>query len=478
MAPVSKQYDYLVIGGGSGGLASARRASAMYGAKVGIIESGRLGGTCVNVGVNALFVSGDGRCVPKKVSWYAAAIAETLTEAKGYGFDIDVKGFDWPTFKTKRDKYIERLNGIYERNLKNDKVDYIVGHGRFVSRNEVEVTHNNGEKSTYGADKILIATGGYPSIPTDVPGAEYGITSDGFFELDQQPKKVVLVGAGYIAVELAGIFRALASETHLMIRHDNFLRSFDPMVQEVMGKRYEEDMGMKIHRRSKQTKIEKDERTGKLRVHYEDSNGTGVLEDVDTLLWAIGRKPNTGDLALDKVGIGRNEKGHVIADDFQNTSVPNIFSLGDVSGKVELTPVAIAAGRRLSDRLFGGPKFAQAKLDYTNIPSVVFGHPEIGAIGLTQPEAVAKYGQDSLKIYKTTFTAMYYSMLDHKGPTAYKLICHGPEEKVVGLHIIGLGSAEMLQGFGVAVKMGATKQDFDNCVAIHPTSAEELVTLK
>ncbi|PWW75264.1 hypothetical protein C7212DRAFT_198253 [Tuber magnatum] len=467
MAPVSKQYDYLVIGGGSGGLASARRASAMYGAKVGIIESGRLGGTCVNVG-----------CVPKKVSWYAAAIAETLAEAKGYGFDIDVKGFDWPTFKTKRDKYIERLNGIYERNLKNDKVDYIVGRGHFISRNQIEVTDSNGGKTTYGADKILIATGGYPDVPSGIPGAEYGITSDGFFELDQQPKKVVLVGAGYIAVEFAGIFRALASETHLMIRHDTFLRSFDPMVQEVMVKHYEEEMGMKIHRRSKQTKIEKDESTGKLRVHYEDSNGTGVLEDVDTLIWAIGRKPRAGDLGLDKVEIKRNEKGHVIADDFQNTNVPTIFSLGDVSGKVELTPVAIAAGRRLSDRLFGGPKFAQTKLDYANIPSVVFGHPEVGTVGLTQPEAEAKYGRESLKIYKTTFTAMYYSMLEHKGPTAYKLICHGPEERVVGLHIIGLGSAEMLQGFGVAVKMGATKQDFDNCVAIHPTSAEELVTLK
>lgn len=460
MAPVSKQYDYLVIGGGSGGLASARRASAMHGAKVGIIESGRLGGTCVNVG-----------CVPKKVSWYAAAIAETLTEAKGYGFDIDVKGFDWPTFKTKRDKYIERLNGIYERNLRKDKVDYIAGRGRFVSKNEVEVTDSSGGKTTYGAHKILIATGGYPDIPSNITGAEHGITSDGFFELDQQPKKVVLVGAGYIAVELAGIFRALGSETHLMIRQDTFLRSFDPMVQEVIGKHYEEGLGMKIHRRSKQTKIEKHGSTGKLGVHYEDSNGTGVLEDVDTLIWAIGRKPNTNDL-LGGVEIERNGGGHVATDDFQNTNVPNIFSLGDVSGKVELTPVAIAAGRRLADRLFGGPKFAQAKLDYNNIPSVVFAHPEIGTIGLTQPEAEAKYGKDSLKIYETKFTAMYYSMLEHKGPTAYKLICHGPEEKVVGLHIIGLGSAEMLQGFGVAVKMGATKQDFDDCVAIHPTSAD------
>ncbi|KAH8155866.1 uncharacterized protein LAJ45_00878 [Morchella importuna] len=467
MAPIAKHYDYLVIGGGSGGLASGRRAAAMYGKKVGIIESGRLGGTCVNVG-----------CVPKKVMWNAATMAETLAESHDYCFDTEVKGFDWPRFKAKRDAYIKRLNGIYERNLGNDGVDYIRGRGHFLSQNEVEVTDESGAKTVYGADKILIATGGYPVIPKNVPGAEYGVTSDGFFELEQQPKKVVLVGAGYIAVELAGIFQALSSETHLMIRGDTFLRQFDPMIQEVMTKHYEEGMGMNIHRRSKQTKVEKDEATGKLTIHYEDINGPAVLKDVDTLIWAIGRAPETGDLMLDRPGIETTEKGHVIADEFQNTNVPNICSIGDVSGKLELTPVAIAAGRRLADRLFGGPKFATAKLDYDNVPSVVFAHPEIGTIGLNEPEARKKFGDANIKVYKTSFTAMYYAMLEHKGPTSYKLICEGENERVVGLHIIGLGSAEMLQGFGVAVKMGATKADFDSCVAIHPTSAEELVTLR
>lgn len=299
-------------------------------------------------------------------------------------------------------------------------------------------------------------TGGYPIFPKDIPGYEHGISSDGFFEIKEQPKKAVLVGAGYIAVELAGIFQALGTETHLMIRGDTFLRHFDPMIQETLTKHYETGMGMNLHRQSKQTKIEKDEKTGKLRVHYEDSNGAGVLEDVDTLIWAIGRAPEVGDLNLQKVGIKQDDRGFIVADEYQNTNVEGIYSLGDVSGLVELTPVAIAAGRKLSERIFGGHK--DSKLDYTMIPSVVFAHPEVGTIGLSEPDARKKYGDENIKVYKTSFTAMYYSMLEHKGPTSYKIVCAGPEEKVVGLHILGLGSAEMLQGFGVAIKMGATKK--------------------
>lgn len=321
---------------------------------------------------------------------------------------------------------------------------------------------------------VLIVAGGYPIVPKDVPGAEYGITSDGFFDLDYLPKKVALVGAGYIAVELAGIFQALGVETHLFIRYDTFLRTFDPMIQEVMTKQYE-NIGMHIHRRSKQNKIEKTE-SGKLKVHYEDSTGKGVLEDVDELLWAVGRNPEVGDLGLEAAGVEQNTRGHIIADEYQNTNVENVYSLGDVVGKLELTPVAIAAGRRLADRLFGNQP--NAKLDYEGVPSVVFSHPEVGSIGLTEPEARQKYGDENIKIYKTSFVAMYYAMLDHKGPTHYKLVCVGPEERVVGLHILGLGSGEMLQGFGVAMKLGATKKDFDSCVAIHPTSAEELVTMR
>jgi glutathione reductase (NADPH) len=371
------------------------------------------------------------------------------------------------------------LNGIYEKNLANDKVEYIHGRAHLTGKNEAEVVLDDGSKQTIRAKKILLAVGGHPTIPKGIPGAEYGINSDGFFNIENQPKKVALVGAGYIAVEFAGMFNALGTETHLFIRHDKFLRSFDPMVQDAVTDNYKR-LGVHLHKHSSQSKVEKDEKTGKLTLHYEDSEGKGKLEDLDTLIWAIGRSPEVEGLGLEKAGVKQDDKGRIIADGYQNTNVENIYSLGDVVGKVELTPVAIAAGRKLSDRLFGPEKFKASKLDYNLIPSVVFAHPEIGSIGLTEPQAVEKYGKENLKIYTTSFSAMYYAMMEQedKGPTKYKLICQGPDEKVVGLHILGLGSGEMLQGFGVAIKMGATKADFDNCVAIHPVSAEELVTLK
>jgi len=418
--------------------------------------------------------------VPKKVTFNAAAIAEAIHEAKAYGFSVEQTApFDWPSFKKKRDAYILRLNGIYEKNLGNDKVEYIHGRAHLTGANTADVTLDDGTTTSIRAKKILLAVGGHPTIPKGIPGAELGINSDGFFDIATQPKKVALVGAGYIAVEFAGMFNALGTETHLFIRHDKFLRSFDPMVQDAVTNEYER-LGVNLHKNSSQSKVEKDEKTGKLTLHYKDANGEGKLEGLDTLIWAIGRSPEVEDLGLDKAGVKQNERGQIIADEYQNTNVENIYSLGDVVGKVELTPVAIAAGRKLSDRLFGPEKFSKSKLDYNLIPSVVFAHPEIGSIGLTEPEAEAKYGKENLKVYNTSFTAMYYAMMEpeDKGPSKYKLICAGPEEKVVGLHILGLGSGEMLQGFGVAIKMGATKADFDSCVAIHPTSSEELVTLR
>ncbi|KAF4313130.1 hypothetical protein GTA08_BOTSDO00822 [Botryosphaeria dothidea] len=466
MAPVPKECDYLVIGGGSGGLASARRASGIYGVKTIAIESKRLGGTCVNVG-----------CVPKKVTWNAAALAESFKEAKAYGFEYENLSFDWNLMKTKRDAYVKRLNGIYERNLSNDKVEYIHGFASFVDKNTVEVSLDDGGKQTVKAKHILIAVGGHPTLP-DIPGKELCIDSDGFFDIEHQPKKVVTVGAGYIGVELSGMFNALGTETHFFVRGDKVLRSFDPIVQDTITTEYERQ-GVNLHKKAAITKVE-DAGNGKKRVHYDEGDKKGqVIEDVDHVLFAIGRKPEVEKLGVDKLpNLKLNEKQHIVVDKYQNTSVENIYALGDVCDQgFELTPVAIAAGRRLSDRLFGGKN--DAHLEYENIPSVVFAHPEVGAIGLTEPQARAKYG-DSIKVYKTNFTAMYFSMMEpeHKGPTAYKLIVEGPTERVVGLHILGTGSSEMLQGFGVAVKMGATKADFDRCVAIHPTSAEELVTLK
>lgn len=420
------------------------------------------------------------RCVPKKVTYNAAAIAETLHEAKSYGFSVtETAPFDWTTFKNKRDAYVKRLNGIYERNLGNDKVEYLHGWGRLLSKNQVEVTLDDGSKVVVNAKKILIAVGGRPSSPPQIPGAELGINSDGFFDIDKRPKKVAIVGAGYIAVEFAGMFNALGTETHLFIRGKTFLRHFDPMIQETVTNEYER-LGVNLHKESQATKIEKDA-NGKLTVTYKDAEGKeSSVSDVDHLIWAVGRTPMTKDIGLEEAGVKLTESGHVQVDEYQNSSVENIYALGDVSGEVELTPVAIAAGRKLAQRLFGPAEFSTQKLDYSNIPSVVFAHPEVGSIGLSEPQAIEKYGKDNIKVYKTGFTAMYYAMMEpeHKGPTNYKLIVTGPEERVVGLHIMGQGSGEMLQGFGVAVKMGATKADFDSCVAIHPTSAEELVTLK
>ncbi|KAG5962171.1 GTP-binding protein gtr1 [Claviceps arundinis] len=469
MAPITKEIDYLVLGGGSGGLGSARMASSKFGAKALVVEASRLGGTCVNVG-----------CVPKKVTYNAAAIAETIHDAKAYGFSVEQTApFDWTTFKNKRDAYIKRLNGIYERNLSNDKVEFLHGWGRFVSKNQVEVTQDDGSKVLVNAKKILLAVGGRPTAPPSIPGAELGMNSDGFFDIDKQPKKVAIVGAGYIAVEFAGMFNALGTETHLFIRHKTFLRNFDPMIQESVTKEYER-LGVHVHKESQASKIEKGA-DGKLTVTYKDAQGNeSSVSDVDHLIWAVGRVPETDKIGLKEIGVKTNEKGYVVVDEYQNSSVDNIYALGDVTGQVELTPVAIAAGRKLAHRLFGPAEFSTLKLDYSNIPSVVFSHPEVGSIGLTEPQAVEKFGKDNIKVYKTSFTAMYYAMMEpeQKGPTSYKLIVTGPEEKIVGLHIMGLGSGEMLQGFGVAIKMGATKADFDSCVAIHPTSAEELVTLK
>ncbi|KAK9377706.1 uncharacterized protein V1513DRAFT_392627 [Lipomyces chichibuensis] len=472
MAPITKHYEYLVIGGGSGGLASARRAAGRYGVSAAIIEgSGRLGGTCVNVG-----------CVPKKIMWAASDTAKRVGEAKYYGLDVGkVPKFDWFNFVEKREAYIRRLNGIYEQNLQKDKVDYISGWARFAGakgEKMVEVSLLSGETAYYTADHILIAVGGYAEVPQDIPGAQYGTTSDGFFKLTEQPKRVAIVGAGYIGVELAGVFNGLGTETHFFIRGDTVLRQFDPMVQEAITNTYIKH-GVKLHKQAKAFEKVAKLPSGALKITYEDIDGKSEIE-VDALIWAIGRGPNSAGLRLDIPGVEIDKKEQIVVDAYQNTNVPGVYSVGDDIGWLELTPVAIAAGRRLSDRLFGGPQFKNSKLDYDNVPTVVFSHPEVGTIGLTEPEARKKYGKENIKVYNSKFVGMYYAVFDDqekKESTIYKLIVAGPEEKVVGMHIVGDASAEILQGFGVAIKMGATKKDFDNCVAIHPTSAEELVTL-
>ncbi|KAK2751034.1 Glutathione reductase [Myotisia sp. PD_48] len=476
MAPIDAtgvaKYDYIVIGGGSGGSGAARRAAGWYKAKTLIIENGRSGGCCVNVG-----------CVPKKMTWNFASINETLHAGHHYGYDIPKNiALDYGYFKRKRDAVITRLNGIYERNWNREGIDLVHGTASFVSQNELEIDLQDGSgKTRVTAPHILVATGGYPIVP-NIPGAEHGITSDGFFEIEELPPKFAVVGAGYIAVELAGVMQAVGVETHMFIRGNTFLRKFDPMVQETMTKRYE-DVGMNIHKGytgMKKVELLKDGKGAEklLRLTFDD----GSQMEVNELLWAIGRAPAVTNLGLKEIGVKQTAHGTIVVDEFQNTSVSGIYALGDVTGQAELTPVAIAAGRQLGNRLFGPPELKSSKLSYENIPTVVFSHPEVGTIGLTEPEAVEKYGQQNLKIYHTKFSAMFFDLFSpeekQKNPTEMKLICAGPEEKIVGLHVLGLGVGEMLQGFGVAVKMGATKKDFDSCVAIHPTSAEELVTLR
>jgi len=451
-------FDYLVIGGGSGGIASGRRA-AMLGAKVGVVEMGRLGGTCVNVG-----------CVPKKVMWNTASISEFLHDAKEYGFSFKDLSFNWAAIKKARDEYIMRLNKIYESNLDREKVTHIPGKAQFVGPNRVVV-----EGVEYSAKHVLIATGGHPIKPSGFPGAEYGITSDDFFELEELPRKVVVVGAGYIAVELVGILNALGSDATLVLRYDKPLRYFDSMIHDNLTEELA-NSGVKLEKYSHVTQMVK-ESNGLLSVTITDDKGNSkVLSDVNVVLFAIGRMPNVRSLNLEAAGVATEGPLHFIkVDEYQNTTAVGTYALGDIVHTPHLTPVAIAAGRRLAHRLFGNEP--EAKLDYTNIPTVVFSHPPIGTIGLTEEEAREKYG-DQVKLYISKFNNMYHAVTTRKTKTAMKLICVLPDEKIVGLHVIGIGADEMLQGFGVAIKMGATKRDFDNCIAIHPTAAEEFVTMR
>ncbi|KAH9915773.1 glutathione reductase [Epithele typhae] len=466
MPPVSKpgldHYDVVFIGGGSGGVAGSRRA-ASYGAKVALIESThRLGGTCVNI------------------MWHAADIADKIRHhAPGYQFKgpgIGAPQFNWATFKPQRDAYIKRLNSIYDSNVAKEGVEYHHGFARLVSPSSVEVTRPDGTKYTLATDKIVVATGGRPTVPSEeeIPGASLGIDSDGFFDLEDQPKRVAVVGAGYIAVELAGVLHTLGSEVTMVIRGETVLRSFDPTLGEALTS-WMKHTGINFHHGAHVARVE-GEKGGPLTVHLK----SGEKFEVDTLIWAIGRHANTEGLGLEQLGVKLDKKGDVIVDEYQESGVPGILALGDVAGKALLTPVAIAAARRLSNRLYGGEKYKSEKLNYDNIPTVVFSHPTIGTVGLTEPEARKKHGDANVKIYTSSFRALYFSMVpeEHKEPSVYKLICAGPEERVVGIHILGLGSDEIMQGFGVAVKMGATKADLDDTVAIHPTSGEELVTMR
>jgi glutathione reductase (NADPH) len=448
---MSKAYDLIALGGGSAGLATAQRA-AEYGARALVIERGPLGGTCVNVG-----------CVPKKVMWHAAELAQAFRDAPNYGFTEVSPEHNWTTLVERREAYIRRLNGIYERNLDKRSVDWVSGSARFIDAHTLEV---NGEQ--YTAPKIIIATGGEPVVP-DVPGAELGITSDGFFALTTRPQRVAVLGSGYIAIELAGVLGGLDSEVELFARKHSVLRSMDEMLQAGVINALEEH-GITVHLNSPMSSVSQGP-DGLSLTLVDDS----IAGPFDALIWAVGRRPLTSDIALENTGVEVNERGYVLVDKFQETNVAGVFALGDVTGQAELTPVAIAAGRRLSDRVFGGMEGRH--LDYTNIPTVVFSHPPVGTVGLTEAAAREQYG-DAVKVYTSSFVSLFYGICEHKARVEMKLVTIGEEERVVGCHLIGEGSDEILQGFAVAIKMGARKQDLDDTVAIHPTCAEELVTMR
>ncbi|MFK5155274.1 glutathione-disulfide reductase [Glaesserella parasuis] len=456
---MTKHYDYIAIGGGSGGIASINRA-ASYGKKCAIIEAKHLGGTCVNVG-----------CVPKKVMFYGAQIAEAINRyAPDYGFDVTVNRFDYRKLVESRQAYIGRIHTSYNNVLARNNVDVIRGFAKFVNKNTVEVALADGGVEQITADHILIATGGRPSRPA-IKGAEYGIDSDGVFALNDAPKRVAVVGAGYIAVELAGVLNSLGAETHLFVRQHAPLRTFDPLIVETLLEVMHQD-GIQLHTHAIPQEVVKNA-DGSLTLKLENAEE----QSVDCLVWAIGREPATDVINLEAAGVATNERGFVKVDKFQNTNVEGIYAVGDIiEGGIELTPVAVAAGRRLSERLFNNRP--NEHLDYNLVPTVVFSHPPIGTIGLTEPKAVEQYGAENVKVYKSSFTPMYSAVTQHRQPCRMKLVCVGKEEKIVGLHGIGFGVDEMMQGFAVAIKMGATKADFDNTVAIHPTGSEEFVTMR
>jgi glutathione reductase (NADPH) len=450
------QYDYdlIAIGGGSGGLSVVERA-VEYGKKCAVVEAKKMGGTCVNIG-----------CVPKKVMWFGAHIAEALRDAPDFGFHVERKGFDWAELVKRRENYISNITTWYGGYMKDLGIDVLEGWGSFVDAHTVSV---DGKLVT--AETIVIAPGGTPLIPNETENAELGITSDGFFALQEQPKKVAVIGSGYIAVEIAGVLQALGTDTTLISRKDLVLRGFDDMVRETLtDAMIESGIHKEYHFKVKKL-IKADD--GTLIIESEDGQH---LEGFDEVIWAVGRQTLTEPLALDKVGLEVNGRGFIDVNDYHQTNVPNIYAIGDVTGQAQLTPVAIRAGRYLAERLYNNQP--ELKMDLSKVPTVVFSHPPVGTIGLAEHDARREYGHDNVQVYSSVFTPMRYAFTGHQIKTALKLVCVGEEQKVVGIHIVGDGADEMLQGFAVAVQMGATKADLDATIAIHPSSSEELVTMR
>ena len=451
---MTTQYDYdlIVLGGGSGGLAAAFRA-AQHGQRVAMLEPGELGGTCVNVG-----------CVPKKAMWLAADLSGRIGLAAAMGFDVPVRpSLDWKELVVHRQAYIANIHASYLKRLNENNVVRVPRKGRLVDAHTVECSDGVRISATH----ILIATGAHPQRP-DISGAELGAVSDDFFNLCSAPARVAIVGGGYIAVELAGLLQALGSKVTLLVRGERLLERFDAELTAQLAENLRHQ-GVQVHFNYRLRELR---REGEAVVAY---GHDGPHEAVfDQLFFATGRRGNSAGLGLEALGIVVGDKGEVEVDEWQTTAVPSVHAVGDIAGKVGLTPVAIAAARKLMDRLFGGNP--QSKMDYANVASVVFSHPALGAVGLSEEEAREQHGD--VRVYRSNFRPMLEALSDGTQRSLFKLVCVGEEERVVGVHLLGEAADEILQGFALAVKMGATKAQFDDTVAIHPTSAEEIVLMR
>jgi glutathione reductase (NADPH) len=442
-----KQYDLVVIGGGSGGIAGARKA-ASYGAKVALCEKSDLGGTCVNLG-----------CVPKKLFYYASEFSEYFKDSKNFGWDVSVKKFDWHRLLENKNKEISRLNGVYQKLLSDSGVDLIIGAAKFSGNHEISV---GGQKIS--ANKILLATGGYPFVP-NFPGKEYVVTSDDMFFLKRIPKKIIIVGGGFIAIEFAFIMRGFGCDVTLLVRGKRILKNFDHDVSEFLTN--------EIRKKGINLKVETEIKSiAKKGSNLISTSNKGKFES-DTILYATGRIPSTDNLGLNNTKVELNNNGTVKVDSYSKTTASNVFAVGDITSSMALTPIAINAARAFADSEFGKNK---RKMRQVNIPAAVFSQPSVGTVGLSEEVANEKHG--TVRVYKTSFRALKHNMSGNEGREFMKIIVSEKTNKVLGVHIVGKDAAEIIQMAAVALNCGATKKQFDETIGVHPTSAEELVTMR
>lgn len=446
-------YDLFVIGAGSGGVRAARMAASQYGKRVGIAENMRLGGTCVMRG-----------CVPKKLMVYASHFSHDFEDASAYGWTVIPPTFDWPTLVTNKNTELNRLESVYEGLLSSAGVETINGRGRLIDSHTVEVKNVGGAARRVTAETILIATGGWPSVPS-IPGIEHAITSNEALDLPTLPRRIIIVGGGYIAVEFAGIFNGVGADVSLVIRGDKILRGFDEDVRDTLQDEMQK-AGIAIKAGSAGAKIEK------TAAGYDLTLENGDVLQADTVMYATGRAPNTKGIGLEDAGVEMDRKGAIVVDPYSKTNVESIYAIGDVTDRMALTPVAIAEAMALLRTLYDKTPTA---MDYTNIPTAVFSQPPIGTVGMTEEQAAVDH---DVEVYVSRFRPMKYTLSGRDEKTLMKMIVDKKTDKVLGVHMVGVDAGEIAQGLGIALKAGATKAVFDSTVGIHPTAAEEFVTMR